>query len=145
MRKKNRNLDNPGKIIIPAGLTNPPKPHEVEAGKILALHFRTTIEFLKTIDDYKRSTADIKMLGVEWEIKSPTGKSKHTIQEQFKRASKQAKNIIIDTRRTKLKFENIEKSAQFEFSKRPSIKRVLLIKKPNKLLRNYEIVIEIYK
>ena len=66
------------------------------------------------------------MLGIEWEIKSPTGKSRFTVQEQFRRASKQAKNIIIDTRRTKLNYESIEKSVLFEMEKRPYIKRVIL-------------------
>jgi len=129
MRKKNRNLDNPGKTITPAGLTNPPKPHEVEAAEILALHYRTTVEFLKTIDDYKRKSADIKMHGVEWEMKRPEGNSKVTIKNQFQRASKQARNIIIDTRYTKLDYDTIVKKVQYESQKRPYIKKILLIDK----------------
>jgi len=112
-----------GQVIIPAGHLNPPEPHEVDAAFILANHYQTDVEFLIPIDDYKRKTADIKMLGVEWEIKCPAGNSKYTIQEQFRRASKQAKNIIIDTRRTKLEYKNIEKSVSFEIKKRPYVKK----------------------
>jgi hypothetical protein len=72
MQKKNRSL-NTGQVIIPAGHPNPPEQHEIEAAWILARHFRTTVEFLIPIDDYKRKTPDIIMLGIEFEIKSPIG------------------------------------------------------------------------
>ena len=138
MRKKNRNLDNPGQLITPAGLTNPPKQHEVDAAEILALHYRTTVEFIRPIDDYKRKSPDIKMLGVEWEIKTPKGKSKSTIGTQFSRASKQSGNIIIDTRHTKLKYERIETTVKLEMSKRHEVKKVILIRKP-------KIIVEFFK
>lgn len=64
------------------------------------------------------------MLGVEWELKCPTGASKATIENQFRRASKQAKNIIIDTRRTSLGFESIEKDVLFVIKERPSMKKI---------------------
>ena len=131
--KKKKDI-NPGKVIIPAGHPNPPDPHEVDVAMILASHYRTEVKFLLPIDDYKRKTADIVMHGVAWEIKCPIGKSKYTIQEQFRRASKQAKNIIIDTRRTKLKYNIIEKSVQLELKKRPSINKTLLINKSKKVI-----------
>ena len=132
-KKKSKQL-NPGQVIIPASHPNPPVQHEVDAALVLARHFQCTIEFLIPVDDYKRKSADIVMLGVEWEIKCPIGKSKYTIQEQFRRASKQAKNIIIDMRRTKLEYESIEKSVLFEIKKRPYIKRVILIDKFDKVV-----------
>ena len=81
------------------------------------------------VDDYMRKTADIIMLGVEWEMKSPIGNSKATIENQFRRASKQSKHIVIDTRRTTLEYDRIEKMLLLEMNKRPIIKRVILIKK----------------
>jgi len=134
MVKKKRKQLNPGQVIIPASHPNPPEPHEVDVAWILARHFRCTVEFLTPVDDYKRKSADIAMLGAEWEIKCPVGKSKYTIQEQFRRASKQAKNIIIDMRRTKLEDESIEKSVLFEMKKRPYIKKVILIDKFDKVI-----------
>ena len=77
------------------------------------------------------------MNNIEWEIKSPVGKSKHTIQEQFKRASKQAKNIIIDARRTKLKDNLIKKHILVEINKRSNIKKVILINKKRKVIEIY--------
>ena len=138
MGKKSRKKVNPGQVIIPAGHPNPPESHEVDVAFILARHYRETVEFLIPVDDYKRKSADIIMLGVEWEIKSPHGASKSTIGNQFRFASKQSKNIIIDTRRTKLEYESIVSKVLFEIKKRPAIKKVILIDK-------FEKVIEIQK
>ena len=67
-------------------------------------------------------------------MKCPKGTSKATIKNQFQRASKQARNIIIDTRRTKLKYENIENAVLFEMGKRPYIKKVIMIDKRKKVV-----------
>ena len=136
-KKKDKQL-NLGQVIIPGNHPNPPMPHEVDVALILARHYKTTIEFIVPVDDYKRKSADIVMLGVEWEIKCPSGTSKSTISGQFQRASKQSKNIVIDTRLTKLKFEEIEKRVFNEIKKRTNIKKVVLIDK-------YEKIIEIQK
>ena len=133
-KKKKKKQVNPGQVIFPVNDPNPPEKHEVDVAFILASHFESPVEFILPVDDFKRKSADIKLLGVEWEIKSPKGSSKVTIKNQFQRASKQAKNIIIDTRRTKLKFEAIEKSVLFEMSKRLYIKRVILIDKSKKVI-----------
>ena len=87
MAKNRQKQKNPGQIIIPVGHPNPPEPHEVDVAMVLARHYQTTVKFIVPVDDYKRKSADIVMLNVEWEIKCPTGKSKYTIQEQFRRAS----------------------------------------------------------
>lgn len=39
-------------------------------------------------------TPDIRMRGLEWEMKCPTGKSANTIKRAFKTALRQSKNII---------------------------------------------------
>ena len=141
MSKKKRKQINPGRVTTPVGHPNPPEPHEVEVATILALHYQTTVEFIVPVDDYKRKSADITMLGVEWELKCPTGASKATIENQFRRASKQAKNIVFDTRRTILDDGIIEKKVLFELNNRPSMKKV------NKviLINKSGIVVEIKK
>ena len=130
---------NQGKVIIPVGHPNPPEPHEEDVAKLLALHYGTTVEFIVPIDDYKRKSADIIMNGMEWEIKCPIGASKSTIENQFRAASKQAKNIIMDTRMTKMKYKDIERKVLFELKNRPSMKKV------NKviLINKQKLVVEI--
>ena len=136
-KKKIKQL-NPGKVVIPVGHPNPPAPHEEDVAKILARHYNTTVEFIMPIDDFKRKTPDIRMLDVEWEIKSPKGNSKSTIGTQISRAAKQANNIIIDTRHTKLKYKRIETSVKLEVKKRPNIRKVILINKSNNIIEIFK-------
>ena len=134
MGKKKSKRENTSNVVIPNNHPNPPEPHEIDIAMILSRHYQTTVEFMVPVDDYKRKSADIIMLGVEWEIKSPTGTSKSTISGQFQRASKQSRHIIIDSRRTKLKFPEIEKRVIIEVTKRTSIGKVILIDKNKKVI-----------
>ena len=70
-KKKKSQALNPGKVIKPAAHPNPPSQIEEDIARLLALHYRTTVEFIIPIDDYKRKSADIIMNGVAWEIKCP--------------------------------------------------------------------------
>lgn len=47
-------------------------------------------------------SADIVMLGMAWEMKSPNGKSARCVEHALRRATHQSRNIIMDLRRTKL-------------------------------------------
>ena len=126
---KKKKQKNKAKVIIPLGHPNPPEQHEIDAAMILASHYNTKVEFIVPVDDYLRKSADLIMSGVEWEMKSPIGYSKATIENQFRRASKQSKNMVIDTRRTKLDDKDIEKAILRETKKPSAIKRVILINK----------------
>ena len=139
MRKKKQR--NRGQVIIPDNHPNPPLPHEVNMASVLAQHYQTVVEFIVPVDDYKRKSADIRMLGVEWELKCPIGASRATIENQFRRISQQAHNIVLDTRRTVLEYETIEKKVLFELKNRPSMKKV------NKfiLIDKFEKIIEVKK
>ena len=138
MQKKDEKQKNPGKVVIPAGHPNPPSKNEEYIAGILAFHYRTDVVFIVPVNDFKRKSPDILMNGVTWEMKSPIGDSKYTIQEQFKRASKQAKNIVLDTQRTKLQYERIETSVKLEMSKRHSIRKVILIDKSKKIVEFFK-------
>ena len=117
-------------VIIPDNHPNPPEDHEVEAAWILARHFSTVVEYLIPVDGYKTKTNDVEIDGIIWEIKSPTGNSKTTVGNQFKEASKQrARNIVFDSRRTKLKDSVVLSRVRFEMKRRRSVKRVLFIAK----------------
>ena len=125
-----------GQVIIPTNHPSPPEPHEVDVAFVLARHFQCTVAFIIPVDDFKRKSADVILRGLEWEIKCPTGESKSTIRNQFRRASGQSKNIVIDTRRTKLDYKYIENEVFYQINERPYIKNVILIDK-------FENVIEI--
>ena len=127
-KKKSKEL-NPAQVVIPGNHPNQPLPHEVDVAMILSCYYQTTVVFLIPVDDYKRKSADIIMHGVEWEIKCPRGDSRSTISNTLRWATKQSGNIIIDTRHTKLEYDDIEKKVQFEVGRKASIKKAILINK----------------
>ena len=134
MAKKKDKIQNPGEVIVPVNHPRRPEQHELDAAYTLAHHYQTTVKFLVPIGDYKRKSPDILMRGVIWELKSPKGDSKTTIGTQFRRGSMQAKNIVLDSRRTKLKYEIIEKQAIIEAKQRTNLNRVILIDKFGKVV-----------
>lgn len=74
-------------------------------------------------------TPDIRMLGLEWEIKRPKGQSAHTIKRAFKTALRQSPNIIFDLRGSRLPDEvNIAKLEK-EFNDLKTVKRLMIITK----------------
>jgi hypothetical protein len=132
-RRKSKKL-NLGQVVIPAGHPNPPEQHEVDAAMVLARHYQAVVQFLIPNDGYKRKTPDIVMLGVEWEIKCPHGASKSTINNQLRWAAKQANNIVVDTRHTKLQDDEIEGKVRQEIHRKSSIRKVILINKLGKVV-----------
>ncbi len=121
-------------VIIPADLSPLPEEHELEAAWILARHFKSDVEFLLPVDDYKRKTPDVKINGRLWEIKNLNGHSRTTVGNQVRRASKQSKYIVIDSRHTRLSDSVVTASILRELKWRPSIKVVLLINKPGNVI-----------
>lgn len=122
-------MKNKPKVIIPSDLNPPPEKHEIEAAAVLSAYFHRDIEFLLPVDDYKRKTPDIKIGGRLWEIKSLNGHSKTTVGNQVRRASKQSKYIVIDSRHTKLPDSVVIADILRELRERPSIRVILLINK----------------
>ncbi len=121
----------PGKTIIPFGVF--PEMHELEtAAAFLARGF--DVEFIVPSRTKGSKTPDVMIDGVLWEMKSPTGNGKKTVEKQLQRAGKQSKNIIFDGRRTDLDDASITRELQKKFSLVRSIKRIILVKKDSTLV-----------
>ena len=116
-----------GKIDISL-LDATPEKHEFETAKYFA-ELGKDITFLKPSRIPDMHTPDILMDGIEWEIKSPTGGSKRTIETNFRKAVKQSHYIIFDLRRVKVTEKLCLSQLEKEFSVRPYVKRLLVIKK----------------
>jgi hypothetical protein len=71
---------------------------------------------------------------VRWEVKSPKGDSKNTIENNLKKASKQSTNIVIDFSRIKMHEQQAFSRLNFELSKAHHFKRVLAIKKTGEVV-----------
>jgi hypothetical protein len=115
-------------VIIKTDLKDRPKDHELSAALILARYFKSDVIFLRPNID---KTPDIEVNGTKWEIKSPKGNSKKTIENNLRTARKQSKNIIIDLRRTKLHQTRALNRINYFLSKGHRFKKVLIITKSN--------------
>lgn len=121
-----------GKIDI-SQLIVPPEKHELKAARFFA-ELGYDIEFLPPSNIPGVHRPDILMQGIEWEIKSPQGKGKNTIQKNFKLALKQSHYIIFDLRRVNLPEDKCISEIEKQMSMRPYMKRLLVIRKNNTLL-----------
>ena len=72
--------------------------------------------------------------GLLWELKSPTGDGKYTIQHALQSALKQAENIVFDARRSKMDHRKIRHELQVRLTRIHKMKRLLLITKTGKAI-----------
>jgi hypothetical protein len=80
-------------------------------------------------------TPDFIMDGVAWEVKCPIGKSKRTIENNFRKAMLQSDNIIFDLRKSGLPDEKTVPELERRFDQKRSVKKLLVIKKNGALLK----------
>lgn len=119
-------------IIIPNSLKPHPKQKELTAALILSQHFQANVAFVRSTD--ARRTADFKINGVFWELKSPTGDSKRTIQNNLRSANKQSSNVVIDLRYCKMNSRTAVNRTKNAAATTKSIKKLLVITKDGKVL-----------
>ena len=92
------------------------------------------IELLPPVQRKGARTPDIKMLGLEWELKSPRSNGKYTIEHSFRSALKQSPNIIFDIRRSKIPQQKCIAEIERRFNDFKKVSRVMIIAKRQKLL-----------
>jgi hypothetical protein len=83
-----------GRVIIQEGALV--QPHEKKVGDILARTFGKDVTFLAVGID---KSPDILFCGRKWEIKSPKGSKRRTLENNVRNAMRQSRNIIIDLSR----------------------------------------------
>ncbi|MBR5419127.1 hypothetical protein IK110_02670 [Candidatus Saccharibacteria bacterium] len=75
--------------------------HELKTVEFLASQ-GYVIELIQPSRTPNSKTPDFKMIGLEWETKSPIGKGRSTIEHAFQTAARQSENILFDLRRTSI-------------------------------------------
>jgi hypothetical protein len=119
-------------VIVKTDLADLPKEHELSAALILAYHFKADVIFLRPQID---KTPDIDVNGTKWEIKSPRGNGKKTIDNNLRTARKQSHNIVLDLRRIKLHQNRATARINYYLSAGPhKIKRLKIITKTRKVI-----------
>ena len=119
------------RVVIGDDIVPYPEKFEISAAVILSRHFKTDVKF---ISKKSVSTPDVVINNIFWEIKSPTGSGKRTIQHQIHNALSQSKNIVFDARRTKLRIDKIRTDLARHAVENKSIKRLILIEKDEKVV-----------
>ncbi|MCI1650759.1 MAG: hypothetical protein LKI26_09015 [Bifidobacterium tibiigranuli] len=89
------------RVIVKTSPRDPPQAHEMHAALILAnKYFFCDIDFLRAGEFH---TPDLSVKGIRWEIKSPIGNGRRTIDNILHKAGKQSKNVVIDLTRLKMR------------------------------------------
>lgn len=113
-------------IHIPIEISPQPERHEITAARLLADHFEADVYFMvRTI----HKTADFKIGNIYWELKSPTGSGKRTVQHALQSALKQSSNVVIDARRSKMHINKLKRELAWQSSRTKKLKRLILITK----------------
>ncbi len=118
-------------VVIKTNLRDRPKDHELSAALILADYFKSDITFLRPEID---KTPDIDVNGTRWEMKSPKGDGKKTIENNLRTARKQSLNIVIDLRRIKMYQNKAVSRIHFFLSRPHGFKKILIITKSKKVI-----------
>jgi hypothetical protein len=119
------------KVVVKTDLKDLPKDYELSAALILANYFKSDVIFLRPLKD---KTPDIDASGVHWEIKSPRGSGKKTIDNNFRTARKQSLYIVMDLRRIKMHQQKATSRISFFLSTPHRFKKVLVITKNQKVI-----------
>lgn len=122
-------------IIRPANLKPLPDKYEERVAELCASYFESDIVFIVRNN---HTTPDIRVAktGQFWEIKNMKGTSNHAVEENLRRANRQADNVIIsllrspakDPMRIKARIEYILKNTNVRFQ------NVMLITKTGKVI-----------
>ena len=127
-------MDKRYKIHIEEDGKSRPRPHELIVAEVLAEHFKSDIVFLRRMAS---KTPDLYILktNIRWELKSPEGAGKHTIQTNLRNASKQSENIILDLHRSKLtKEQAVSRTNEFIKNEHSRIKRLKIVTRNNRVI-----------
>ncbi|MFO0971313.1 MAG: hypothetical protein U0520_03115 [Candidatus Saccharimonadales bacterium] len=121
-----------GVIVVPPGVFV--DVHEKIAVDYLAAKLGSDVTFLVPDRRKGTKTPDIEMNGLHWEIKSPTGKSSRTIENNLRLALKQSPNIVLDLRRMDGRVPTYKhlKEVERQFTLAKSAKRFIVITREEK-------------
>ncbi len=116
-----------GKLYIPKGAI--PKQHEISLAELLI----RTGHKVCFVEVGPRKTPDIYFLHKYWEIKSPTGNSSRTLENNIRAALTQSENIIIDLRRTKISSAKAKQYIINHLHNFHGLKELLLVNQQQKI------------
>lgn len=112
------------------------QPHEREIAQLFVAN-GYVIELIPTDRSNGRKTADAIINHLEWEFKTPRGKSTRTIERILKKAHKQSNNIIVDIRHIPLPEDLVLRKIRHESQKYAKHQRIKVILRSKKIIDLY--------
>ena len=113
----------------------------IPSGKVLWPHEKHTIGILfgagydiEVVKETGYRTADIKLNGIEYEIKSPETNKTSSLEQLIRKALKQSPNIIIDVYRMKMRDDVARKYLIKKCREQKQIKRMIYISKKGEII-----------
>lgn len=113
-------------------------------GVVLEAHENATVVFMteqgfdvELIPPLQRKgarTPDIRMNGLEWEMKAPMSNGKYTIEHAFRSALRQSPNVIFDIRWSKVPQKKCISEIERRFNDFSKVHRVLIVTKSRLLV-----------
>jgi len=124
-------------VIVDTSVADRPKDHEMKAALIVAnSYFRSNVVFLRP-EIYK--TPDLEINAIRWELKSPLGQGKKTIENNMRAARRQSKNLIIDFSRMKLHQTKAIANIRFYIQQYPrQFEHIIVITKDGRVIEILE-------
>lgn len=119
-------------IIRTSELHIPPTEHELATASYFA-EMGKDVDFIRPSNIPGVYRPDIVMDGIEWEIKSPCGSSKRTLEKNYHKAALQSQNIIFDLRRSGVPEKDAVQRLMAEFRDKHT-KQLLIICKTGELI-----------
>ena len=110
--------------IIPNGVSLEKHENDIV---IVFTNLGYDVELIPTARQRKTKTADAIIDGLEWEFKTPRGKTTRSIQHIIKKAVSQSPNVILDARLMDLPDDVILRKVQYEANHTRSLRRLKLI------------------
>ncbi len=107
--------------------------HEYATVKLLLMSGHN-IELIPSSQVKGMRTPDISIDGVLWEIKSPTGNSRHTMKHTLQNAAHQSNHVIVDLRRCKMPQNIAVKELEHHFNLSRRIRRMKIITADEKII-----------
>jgi len=118
-----------GYYIVPKGVD--PWPQELFVAKI----FKEAGHVVEFIPEASHKTPDIKLDGVEYEIKSPRSNRIAAVEQNLKRASAKCPNIILDSNRMKnIPDRSIQSYLVKQLKTQKAIKKILFVNREHKII-----------
>lgn len=122
-----QNKSKAGVFIAPG---RKPWPHERRVANVLALagHY---VEFLP---EGNLHAPDVKVDGIEYEIKSPETEKTASLEQSIRTALKQCSNIIIDSSRMKMRDDRARRFLVKKCREQKQIKKMVFITKRGEII-----------